>query len=75
LLAPSRGPARVPLAGATGNAVELDPAAFVSGELLELRVEISDRVARTLPCDGTPRTCSIESNSCMQRQTWLLEVR
>lgn len=75
IAAPSRGPGRRPLAGAAGNAVDLDPAAFSLGEIVELRVEVADRIARTLPCLDGDAGCSIDGNSCMQRQTWRLEVR
>lgn len=75
LLAPSRGAARQPLIGSAGAFVELDPAAFVPGELVELRVEVTDRIARTLPCADGAAQCSIQENTCQQRQTWRLEVR
>jgi hypothetical protein len=75
LLAPSRGAARQPLLGASGSFVELDPAAFVPGELVELRVEVADRIARALPCPDGDAQCSIQENACQQRQTWRLEIR
>jgi len=63
-------------AGATGNAIVLDPAAFTPGDLVELRVEIADRQRAPLPCDDAALTCSIPSSaSCLQRQTWRVEVR
>jgi hypothetical protein len=63
-------------AGATGNAIVLDPAAFKPGDLVELRVEIADRQRTPLPCDDAAPTCSIASSaSCLQRQTWRVEVR
>jgi hypothetical protein len=62
--------------GATGNAVALDPAAFTPGDVVELRVEIFDRRRTALPCDDAAATCSImSSGSCLQRQTWRVEVR
>lgn len=75
LATPSRGGARQPLVGTTGSFVDLDPAGFVPGEVVELRVEVADRVARALPCGDGEATCSIQRNSCVQRQTWRLEVR
>lgn len=75
LLAPSRGAARQPLTGASGSFVDLDPASLVPGEIVELRVEVADRVTRTLPCGDGEARCSIQGNSCAQRQTWRLEVR
>lgn len=62
--------------GATGNAIVLDPAAFTPGDVVELRVEIYDRQHIALPCDDAAATCSITSSaSCLQRQTWRVEVR
>lgn len=75
LLAPSRGAGRAALGGPSDHAVELDPATFVPGELLELRVEVSDQVARTLPCADGDASCSIGSDGCDQRRTWRMEVR
>jgi hypothetical protein len=77
LLAPSRGGMRVVLTGATGNAVELDPATFVPGEVLQLRVEIGDREDRAPApgCVDSSDSCSIQQTPCTQRQTWRLEVR
>jgi hypothetical protein len=69
-------PQREVQTGATGNAIVLDPAAFTPGDVVELRVEISDRQRTALPCDDTAATCSIQlSDSCLQRQTWRVEVR
>lgn len=56
-------------------ALELDPAQYDPGDRLELRVEIDDRVGRTIPCAADAATCSLGQNSCFQRQTWTLEVR
>ena len=62
--------------GATGNTLALDPAAFTPGDVVELRVEIFDRQHTALPCDDAAATCSITSSeSCLQRQTWRVEVR
>jgi hypothetical protein len=67
---------RQTLVGATGNAVELDPAAFTPGDVVELRVEIFDRHHTALPCDDAAATCSItSSDTCIQRQTWRVEAR
>ncbi len=72
---PLTGGVRSAIDGPSRAAIELDPALYNPGDIIELRVEISDRVARTLSCaDGAP-TCSINSNACVQRQTWRLEVR
>lgn len=62
--------------GAT-NSVDLDPAAYPPGSVLELRVEITDREspARPLTCTDAEPTCSLTADSCIQRQTWRVEVR
>lgn len=69
--------ARQSLTGATANAVDLDPATFTPGELLELRVEAFDRntVGQPLPCSDDEPSCSIQTNQCKQRLTWRIEVR
>ena len=60
--------------GATGNAVELDPSTFRLGDVVELRVEVFDRNDTPLQCPDGALTCG-SSPSCLQRQTWRLEVR
>jgi hypothetical protein len=62
--------------GATSNAFAFYPAAFTPGDVVELRVEIFDRRHTALPCDDAAATCSItSSDSCLQRQTWRVEIR
>jgi hypothetical protein len=61
--------------GATGTAVSLDPANYTPGDIVELRVEIADRVARTINCADDQLTCSVISTSCIQRQTWRVVVQ
>ena len=74
-----RGPgeaARRVLAGATGNSLDFDPGAFAPGDVVELRVEIFDRHHTALPCADDLATCSLTSQpTCLQRQTWRVEVR
>ncbi len=66
---------RQPLVGA-GNAVDFDPRAFTPGEIVELRVEIFDRISRTIPCADDVPACSVTPQpGCVQRQTWRVEVR
>jgi hypothetical protein len=55
--------------------VELDPARFTPGERLDLRVELDDRRRREIDCDVDEATCSLTLDSCLQRQTWRVEVR
>lgn len=62
----------------TGSSVELDPAAFTIGDVVELRVEVFDRVTEgsALGCPDGDATCSILSDqTCLQRQTWKVEIR
>ncbi|MGE0867922.1 MAG: hypothetical protein AB7P03_05155 [Kofleriaceae bacterium] len=66
----------VRVAGATGNSYALDPALFTPGDIVELRVEVFDRVATPIGCDDGDPTCSVISDPmCLQRQTWRMEVR
>jgi hypothetical protein len=60
----------------TGNAVALDPASYQPGDIVELRVEIEDRNNTPVNCVDASATCSvISNNTCIQRQTWRVEVR
>ena len=75
----TNGGARAPLAIA-GNAVELDPAQFHSGDVLDLRVEVADRVDRQASfaaCGDALASCALDPAvpSCTQRQTWHVEVQ
>jgi hypothetical protein len=75
ILAPGAS-TRQPLVGATGNTIDFDPAAFTPGDLVELRVEISDRNRTAIPCVDSAPTCSVISQpACIQRLTWRVEVR
>jgi hypothetical protein len=53
----------------------LDPSGLDPGDRIDVRVEIADRVARTLPCGMDQAACSIGGNACFQRLTWTVEVR
>ncbi|HEX2690076.1 MAG TPA: hypothetical protein VHN14_25855 [Kofleriaceae bacterium] len=71
---PPVAPVRQPLVGATGNSIDFDPAAFTPGDIVELRVEIFDR--NHIMCVDDRPTCSVIAQpSCLQRQTWRVEVR
>ena len=76
-LLPPGATQREPLGGVIGNSVALDPAAYGPGDVLELRVEIGDRVkTRTMSCADSDPTCSeISDPSCLQRLTWRVEVQ
>jgi hypothetical protein len=58
----------------TANRMELDPAQFPPGSVVELRVEIFDRKRTSIQCADGDQTCSTISTECIQRQTWHLEV-
>jgi hypothetical protein len=73
---PPGASARQPLVGATGNTVALDPGAFTPGDLVELRVEISDRNHLPVTCADGDAICSVSAPAgCLQRQTWRVEIR
>lgn len=71
--------ARQTLATQTGNSVDFDPDAFSSGDVVELRVEISDRGSPfPLTCDPADQTCQLDPTlvpACLQRQTWKVVVQ
>ena len=72
LASPASGGALVPI-GADANDVVIDPTQYAPGDQLDLRVDITDAVTRT-PCDASQPTCSVAGNTCLQRQTWHLEI-
>lgn len=74
LAGPETGGELAPLAGATGSAHLIDPAAYAPGDLLTLRVEVSDRVTRAAACDPEDPVCS-SSETCFQRLSWEVEIR
>jgi hypothetical protein len=66
----------VVVVGASGNSFALDPASYTPGDLLSVRVEIFDRKNTPIPCPDGDATCStISEPTCLQRQTWRVEVR
>jgi len=74
-LLPPGATTRQPLS-VVGNSVAIDPANYTPGDVLELRVEIQDRVPRTLQCPDTDPTCEVVSGSgCFQRMTWKVQVQ
>ena len=68
------GPRRI--TSATANQLAFDPALYTPGDIVEIRVEIADRNATPITCaDGNP-TCAVGIDAtCIQRQTWRVEVR
>jgi hypothetical protein len=75
LAGPQSGGELVPVAGAAGAELAIDPAHYAPGDIVELRVEAADRVARELPCSAAQQTCSIGGDGCLQRITWEVEIR
>ena len=64
------------VAGANGNSLAFDPAAYALGDVVELRVQIYDRSATPISCADSEQACSVISQpACLQRQTWRVEVR
>jgi len=72
---PDTGGQLVQLDGHTLADYMLDPSRYAPGDQLELRVEVSDRNPRTLPCAVDAPTCSIDDDGCLQRVTWGVEIR
>ena len=72
---PPGGSQRLPISSA--NHALLDPASYVPGDILELRVEIQDRTNTAVSCPDAQATCAvlISRPTCLQRQTWRVEVR
>jgi len=70
------GGSRTPLAGVTGSGVALDPASYIPGDIVELRVEIQDRNHITVNCPDAQLACSVISDpTCNQRLTWRVEMQ
>jgi hypothetical protein len=53
----------------------IDPADYFPGDVVTLRVEVQDRVARTLPCAPDQPVCSFAGDACVQRLSWTVEMR
>ena len=67
---PPGGTTRIPVSKA--NHVLLDPASYSPGDIVEVRVEINDRLPHPILCADNVPSCG---GSCLQRQTWRVEVR
>lgn len=74
LAGPQTGGAMEPIAGASGPEQVIDPALYAPGDLVELRVDVADRVSRAPTCDPEDAVCS-SSATCFQRLTWEVEIR
>jgi len=69
-------PSHVAISGAVGNSFAVDPASYTPGDIIEVRAEIFDRTNDPLLCLNSDPTCSVISlPTCIQRQTWRVEVR
>lgn len=75
LATPDSGGAFTQVSGRDAPAFALDPSEHGPGDELALRVEVSDRVERDIPCGEDQLTCSIGGNDCIQRTTWEVEIR
>lgn len=66
----------------TGNRVELDPASYAPGDIVELQVDITDRLpAHAVSCPDGDASCPAATGSCgtmmtppLQRLIWRVEV-
>jgi hypothetical protein len=73
---PAGAAARTLVPGATGSSFAFDPAAFTPGDVVELRVEAFDHLRTRVDCPDDQPTCAVTSEaSCVQRQTWRVEIR
>lgn len=69
-------PAHAVVNGATASSFNFDPAGYTPGDIVEIRVQIYDRENTPVNCPATDATCSVVSQpTCIQRQTWRVEVR
>lgn len=76
IASPDTGGELAPVSGAVGPELTVDPAAFAPGDLVDVRVEVSDRVERVLQCDASSPSCSVDGDpSCLQRTSWGVEIR
>ena len=62
--------------GADSPGFTIDPTQYAPGDAFQLRIEALDRVVDHEPsCAVDQPTCSFDSNSCLQRLTWSIEIR
>jgi hypothetical protein len=72
---PQTGGAFVALDGHALSDYTVDPSGYAPGDVISVRVEVDDRLGRTLPCSDTLPACSIDDNGCLQRVTWGVQIR
>jgi hypothetical protein len=58
-----------------GQDYVVDPSGFSPGDHIAVRVEVADRIGRSLPCAPGDPTCSIDDDGCLQRVSWGVEIR
>lgn len=76
IASPDTGGDLAVVSGAVGPDLTVDLAAFTPGDLVDVRVEVADRVDRALPCDVSSPSCSLDGDaSCLQRISWGVEIR
>lgn len=69
------GGTHVVVPNATTNSLVVDPASYLPGDQIEVRVEVFDRNNATL-CPDADATCAITTPpTCLQRQTWHVVIR
>lgn len=62
--------------GGNAPSFTIDPAQYSPGDAIDLRVEALDRVPEHEPvCAASEPTCSVDSDQCLQRLTWRIEIR
>ena len=70
---PDSGGELQPVAGLDSDGLTVDPLLYLPGDVLRVRVEITDRTAAWPLCPASADSCG--PASCRQRLTWTLEVR
>jgi hypothetical protein len=76
MASPDTGGELLPVAGLDAGELALDPSVYAPGDRISIRLEIADRIERTLPCDDSEASCSIDDDAeCVQRVTWEVEIQ
>ena len=72
--APASGGQFMPVEQHVASSYLVDPSAFAPGDVVSVRVEIQDRVARDVNCAADENICE-QVPGCMQRFTWEVAIR
>ena len=75
IASPETGGELVDVPGVDAPDFVLDPRDHAPGDLVSLRVEVSDREGADLSCSEDALTCSAHSDDCIQWTTWEVEIR